>query len=84
MYQYQLVPTNTNVEMNCATGVHVTKNGRYINGSDGGLMTKRRETRVYAQSLSITGGVRGVMVIVAGYGQGDTSSIPGRDWLHFT
>ena len=30
------------------------------------------------------GGVRGVMVIVAGYGHGDTSSNPGPDWLHFT
>ena len=27
---------------------------------------------------------RGVMVIVAGYGHGDTSSNPGPDWLHFT
>ena len=30
------------------------------------------------------GGDRGVMVIVAGYGHGDTSSNPGPDWLHFT
>ena len=30
------------------------------------------------------GGARGVMVIVTGYGHGDTSSIPGQDWLHFT
>ena len=29
-------------------------------------------------------GARGVMVIVSGYGHGDTSSIPGQDWLHFT
>ena len=28
--------------------------------------------------------MRGVMVIVTGYGHGDTSSIPGQDWLHFT
>ena len=34
-------------------------------------------------SLSF-GGVRGAMVIVAGYGHGDTSSNPGPDWLHFT
>ena len=27
---------------------------------------------------------RGVMVIVVGHGHGDTSSNPGRDWLHFT
>ena len=30
------------------------------------------------------GGARGVMVIVVGNGYGDTSSNPGRDWLHFT
>ena len=30
------------------------------------------------------GGSRGVMVIVVGNGHGDTSSNPGRDWLHFT
>ena len=29
-------------------------------------------------------GARGVIVIVAGYGHGDTSSNPGPDWLHFT
>ena len=27
---------------------------------------------------------RGVMVVVVGNGHGDTSSNPGRDWLHFT
>ena len=30
------------------------------------------------------GGARGVMVSVAGYGHGETSSNPGPDWLHFT
>ena len=34
--------------------------------------------------IEIVGGARGVMVIVAGNGHGDTSSNPGRDWLHFT
>ena len=29
-------------------------------------------------------GAGGVMVIVVGNGHGDTSSNPGRDWLHFT
>ena len=28
--------------------------------------------------------VGGVMVIAVGNGHGDTSSNPGRDWLHFT
>ena len=30
------------------------------------------------------GGACSVMVIVIGNGHGDTSSNPGRDWLHFT
>ena len=30
------------------------------------------------------GGACGVMVIIVGNGHGDTSSNPGRDWLHFT
>ena len=29
------------------------------------------------------GGARGVIVIVAGYGHGDTSSNPRPDWLYF-
>ena len=31
-----------------------------------------------------TAGARCVMVIVVGNGHSDTSSNPGRDWLHFT
>ena len=34
--------------------------------------------------MNVKRGARGVMVIVAGYGHGDTSSNPGRDRLHFT
>ena len=34
--------------------------------------------------ITIRGGARGVMVTVVGNGHGDTSSNPGRDWLHFT
>ena len=34
--------------------------------------------------MRIGWGARGVMIIVAGYGHGDTSSNPGRAWLHFT
>ena len=30
------------------------------------------------------GSAHGVMVIIVGNGHGDTSSNPGRDWLHFT
>ena len=36
------------------------------------------------EQITITGGAGGVMVIVVGNGHGDTSSNPGRDWLHFT
>ena len=32
----------------------------------------------------MAGGARGVVVIVVRNGHGDTSSNPGRDWLHFT
>ena len=35
-------------------------------------------------TINKSGGARGVMVIVEGIGHGDTSSNPGRDWLHFT
>ena len=34
-------------------------------------------------SLAQKGGARGVMVIVTGYGHGDTRLIPGQDRLHF-
>ena len=34
--------------------------------------------------LGLISSARGVMVIVVGNGHGDMSSIPGRDWLHFT
>ena len=39
---------------------------------------------VLDMTLNSGGGVRGVMAIVVGNGHGDTSSNPGRDWLHFT
>ena len=40
--------------------------------------------QLYGHLLPIIGGVRGVVVVVVGNGHGDTSSYPGRDWLHFT
>ena len=45
---------------------------------------KRKQLRVadsifYDDNRYATGGARGVMVIVAGNGHGDTSSNPGRD-----
>ena len=33
--------------------------------------------------ISTFGGTHGVIVIVVGNGHGDSSSNPGRDWLHF-
>ena len=39
---------------------------------------------VWNRTDHLTGGACGVMVIVAEYGHGDTSSNPGPDWLHFT
>ena len=40
--------------------------------------------KIYSEYNFFYGGARGVMVIVVGNGHGDTSSNPGRDWLHFT
>ena len=34
--------------------------------------------------VPVDGGARGAIVIVTAYEHGDTSSIPGQDWLHFT
>ena len=38
---------------------------------------------MYLYLLDRNGGALGVMVIVVGNGYGDTSSNPGRGWLHF-
>ena len=39
------------------------------------------KNNMYKQYLA---GARGEMVIIVGNGHGDTSSNPGRYWLHFT
>ena len=39
---------------------------------------------IYMHTYIYYGGARGVMVIVVGNGNGDTSSNPRRDWWHFT
>ena len=39
---------------------------------------------IFQRVLGLFEGGRGVMVIVAGCGHDDTSSNPGRAWLHFT
>ena len=38
----------------------------------------------YLSDYITLAGARGVMVIVVGNEHGDTSSNPGRNWLHFT
>ena len=43
-----------------------------------------RLTKAWTPIDGLSIGVRGVVVIVVGIGHGDTSSNPGRDWLHFT
>ena len=60
--------------------IHVVKEGNIL---------KLSGKNMYRSSLldgciDCHGGARGVMVIVIGNGHGDTSSNPGRDWLHFT
>ena len=42
------------------------------------------ETKLWPCFTSYTGGARGVVVIAVGNEHGNTSSNPGRDWLHFT
>ena len=46
--------------------------------------TPAYHTHTYIHTYIHHGGARGVVVIVVGNGHGDTSSNPGRDWLHFT
>ena len=47
------------------------------------MLYGRRNIATYELS-TFCGGAPGVMVIVVGNGHWDTSSNPGRDWLHFT
>ena len=56
--------------------VHLSRSGSPIYRANKG-------THVTSNN-SINNNARGVVVIVTGYGHGDTSSIPGQDWLHFT
>ena len=58
--------------------------------ADHGVMAMKGVLRIPQSScitgatpLDCLGGARGVIVIVVGNGHGDTSSNPGRDWLHF-
>ena len=55
----------------------------YIEKRGGKLITATRNntdnTGTNRTTITRNGGARGVMVIVTGYGHGDTSSIPGQD-----
>ena len=42
------------------------------------VISNNNSTNIYYEDA------HGVMAIVVGNGHGDTSSNPGRDWLHFT
>ena len=83
----------------CATEHVITDKSKFINFDPGNhfveladgdlvnnIMLKRGNAFIYtiAKDTCVDGGARGVMVIVVGNGHGDTSSNPGRDWLHFT
>ena len=47
------------------------------------IIFRKYQNRNRSTSLILTGGARGVMVIIVGNGHGDTSSNPGQGWLHF-
>ena len=70
--------------------VRVSANGPGNWGSIPGRVIPKTQKMVLDASLLKTQhhnewrGARDVMVIVTGYGHGDTSSILGQDWLHFT
>ena len=48
------------------------------------LISHQRKDESLKKLYNQIGSARGVMVIVIGIGHGDTSSNPGREWLHFT
>ena len=48
------------------------------------LLENYKSWGTWVTVIAIIIGARAAMVIVVGNGHGDTSSNPGRDWLHFT
>ena len=63
--------------------LHHTKPKIVANYKTISLWLVRRKNRCYTQKRSL-GGARGVVVITVGNEYGDSSSNPGRYWLHFT
>ena len=61
--------------------VHILKLEQYREDYHGPCA---RMTPKFVKCFIFFGGAHGVMVIIVGNGHGDTSSNPGRDWLHFT
>ena len=59
-------------------------NSRVDSPISGNLLDVFLEIKIFSSLLIIINGARGVMVIDVGNGRDDTSSNPGRDWLHFT
>ena len=56
----------------------------YIYIHMGLLILEKTYTYIYRLRPQSKQGARGVVVIAVGNEHGDTSSNPGRDWLHFT
>ena len=48
------------------------------------LLQEGDPRKIEMKDICCSPGARGVVAIVVGNGHGDTSSNPGRDWLHFT
>ena len=67
-------PASTYIQQLCANI------GGSLEDLPGAAIDDRREREKENQGSR----ARGVMVIVVGNWHGDTSSNPGRDWLHFT
>ena len=63
---------------------NVKHRGGSVRGGDFANCTRWRANWIRPAITAYCGATRGIMVIVAGYGHGDTSSNPGPDWLHFT
>ena len=60
------------------------KNDWKKGGNAEGRKNEKNKTSKMCENMKRVGVARGVMVTVVGNGHGDTSSNPGRDWLHFT
>ena len=65
---------------------HFHSNSHDFNRDTKFTITERTEkdTNIKSMIKKTNGGARGIIVIVVGNEHGDTSSNPGRDWLHFT